>query len=181
MNFWLDLAEIRRDILLLLCLCPHPQSINTDQHRLVNNTKSCIARMIAATILNCREEFGNHLQWHEQLIYGLLETLPRRLSIKLSTRSAIWISYYVHDDDSKARYVTFSLFLLLLATWFYEFFIAVLLRQETGRILDEVIPVNDAVLIICSFSWLLIGWLSPTKAAYWLVGHQADQVCVCTL
>ena len=95
----------KKRYILLLCVCRHPQSINTDQHKPVNNTKSWIARMIAATILNCREEFGNHLQWHEQLIYGLLETLPRRLSIKLSTRSAIWISYYVHDDDSEICYV----------------------------------------------------------------------------
>ena len=40
------------------------------------------------------------------LIYGLLETLlAGQLSIKLSTRSEIWISYYVHVDDSEICYV----------------------------------------------------------------------------
>lgn len=145
-----------------------PSPVSTDQHAPVNNTKSWIARMIEATILNCWEEWGNHIQWHdEQLIYGLLETLPSQLSIKLSTRSAIWISYYVHVDDSKICYV--FIVLALLATWFYEFFIAVLSKQERGRILDEVTPVNDAVLIICSHFWLLIGWLWLIKASDWLI------------
>ena len=59
----------------------------------------------------------------------------------------------------------------------YEFFIVVLSRQERSRILDEVIPVNDAVLAHNLLSFLDSYWLIVINGGLWLV-DQNTGVCL---